>query len=130
MTWYSLVTAFGLCHLIGDFLLQTDWQARTKARGLSGGVAARALGAHVTSYSVGMLPALIWVAQERGVPTAAACLAAIAIPHAIQDDRRVLVAYARRVKGAEPEQEPMLMFWLDQVCHVLTLAALALIVAG
>ncbi len=130
MTWHSLLAAFGLCHLIGDFLLQTDWQARTKVHGLSGGVAARALGSHVLTYSLGMLPALIWLAQERSLATAAIALAAIAIPHAIQDDRRVLVAYARRVKGAEPEQEPMLMFWLDQVCHVLTLAALALVITA
>lgn len=130
MTWDSLVVALVLCHLIGDFLLQTDWQARHKAGGLGGGIHARALGAHVGGYVIGMLPAAVWIAQEHGIASGVLALIAIAVPHGIQDDRRLLAAYARRVKGADPEQEPLVMFWLDQAGHVLALGALALAVTA
>lgn len=131
MTWSSLLAAFVVCHLVGDFLVQTDAQAVGKAGGCSRDRrAARALGAHVCSYAVAMLPALWWIASERGTSVAAAALLAIVIPHAIQDDRRLLAAYARRIKGTDPDAEPLVMFGLDQTCHVVGLALLALAVAA
>ena len=39
MNWVSVFTAFLVAHMVGDYLFQTDWQARHKRGGLSGGVA-------------------------------------------------------------------------------------------
>ena len=49
VSWVSLFAAFLVAHMVGDYLFQTDWQARNKRGGLSGGVALRALTTHVTT---------------------------------------------------------------------------------
>ena len=36
MNWVSVFTAFLVAHMVGDYLFQTDWQARHKRGGLSG----------------------------------------------------------------------------------------------
>jgi Protein of unknown function (DUF3307) len=129
MTWTELLTALFIGHLVGDLVLQTEQQAINKAGGLSGDPrAARALAAHMVGYVLAMVPAAIWVASAgAGSVAALVMLAAIAIPHAIQDDRRLLVAYARRVKGMDPDREPLVMFGLDQAFHALTLCLTALV---
>ena len=44
MPWVEVFAVFTVCHLTGDYLLQTDWQARNKRGGLgSNPVARRAL---------------------------------------------------------------------------------------
>ena len=51
--------------MVGDYLLQTDWQARNKRGGLGGDpVARRALLTHVTTYTLAFVPALIWIARR------------------------------------------------------------------
>lgn len=130
MTWVELLAGFLVAHLVGDFFLQTEWQAVNKAGGLGRRPRARrALGAHLLSYAAAMAPALIWVGTQHGVVTALAALAAIVVPHAIQDDRRLLATYARRVKRTDPDAEPLVMFGLDQSGHVLALFLLAIAVA-
>ena len=59
MSWVSVFASFLVAHMVGDYLLQTDWQARNKRGGLSGGVALRALGMHVATYTLAFVPALI-----------------------------------------------------------------------
>lgn len=131
MTWSTLLMAFLICHLVGDFLFQTEAQAVGKAGGLtSGGGAARALAAHLCTYALAMAPALVWIGDQRGVWVAVASLVAVVIPHAIQDDRRLLAAYARRIKGTDPDAEPLVMFGLDQTGHAASLALLALAVCA
>ena len=39
MNWVSVLAVFLVAHMVGDYLFQTDWQARNKRGGLSGGVA-------------------------------------------------------------------------------------------
>jgi hypothetical protein len=34
MVWVEVFAAFGLCHLAGDYMLQTEWQAVHKFGGL------------------------------------------------------------------------------------------------
>jgi hypothetical protein len=34
MVWVEVFAAFGLCHLAGDYMLQTEWQALHKFGGL------------------------------------------------------------------------------------------------
>lgn len=124
MSWAEVLLALLVSHLAGDFLAQTDWQARMKAGGLSAGPARRALAAHMAGYAACFVPALVW-------PGAAALVAVlIVVPHAIQDDRRLLVAYARRVKRTDLDAEPVLAILVDQAAHAVTLFAVALLAAA
>ena len=36
VSWVSVFAGFLVAHMVGDYLLQTDWQARHKRRGLAG----------------------------------------------------------------------------------------------
>ena len=66
MSWVDVLAVFIVAHMVGDYLLQTDWQAKNKRGGLSGGVALRALSAHVATYTLAFVPALIWIGGELG----------------------------------------------------------------
>ena len=67
MSWVELFAAFVACHLAGDFVLQTDWQAIHKPGGLGRDpVARRALCAHIATYTLCFVPAIAWVAAENG----------------------------------------------------------------
>jgi hypothetical protein len=129
MTWIELYTAFFVSHLVGDYLLQTDWQARHKRAGLArhAGRARRALFTHISTYTLAFVPALLiddldvsllWV-----IPL-------IAVPHAIQDDGRLLHTYMRKVKGLDPEVNLPVSIAVDQTFHLLTLVGLALLLSG
>ena len=51
-----------VCHAAGDFLLQTDWQARNKQAGLgSDPLRRRALFTHIATYTLAFVPALVWI---------------------------------------------------------------------
>ncbi|MBO9534029.1 MAG: DUF3307 domain-containing protein [Solirubrobacteraceae bacterium] len=132
MNWAELFIVLIAGHLVGDFILQTEWQAVYKSGGLSGDrTRARALWTHVAWYSLSMLPALIWIAQSAGgVAAALGAFVVIAVPHAIQDDRRLLAAYARRVKHMDPDAEPLVMLGLDQSFHTVALLLTALAFAS
>ncbi|HET9153520.1 MAG TPA: DUF3307 domain-containing protein [Solirubrobacterales bacterium] len=117
-------------HLVGDFLLQTDWQATNKAGGLGGEpLHRRALLSHVVTYMLAFLPALVWIGIETDAAWAVVIAAAIAVPHAIQDDRRLLYAYMTRVKGAS-ETSSGLGVAVDQAFHTLFLFGTALLVVA
>lgn len=128
MRWEEVFAVFVVCHLAGDFLLQTDWQATHKHGGLSGNrVARRALFSHATIYTLVFIPAVIWIAAEKSA-LAVALLAVIFIPHLVQDDARVLIAWNRAVKrSALPPGEPIYMA-VDQAFHVVFLFGTALLV--
>ena len=68
------------------------------AKVLSGGQSLRALSAHVTSYTLAFTPAIVWVADDLSPAGVVGTVAAIFIPHFIQDDGRLLDLYLRRVK--------------------------------
>lgn len=126
MPWIELFAVLLVCHLVGDFLLQTDWQATHKRGGLGPDpVARRALVSHVSTYTLAALPALIWIGDERGLGWAVIGAALVFFPHLIQDDGRLVRAYAERVKGAT-DAAPSLLLMLDQSFHVVTLFAIAL----
>lgn len=131
MWWVEVFAVFVVSHLTGDYLLQTDWQACHKRGGLGGDpVALRALLAHITSYTLAFVPALVWIADDVGAGGAIAAGAAIALPHMVQDDGRLLAAYVRRVKGPGAAANPSVMGAADQSFHMLALFALALVVAS
>lgn len=117
-------------HLVGDFLLQTDWQARHKAGGLGREpLHRRALVSHVLTYMAAFIPALVWIGIETDAAWAVLIGLVIAIPHLIQDDRRLLYAYMARVKGLT-ETSSGLGVAVDQAFHTLFLFATALLVVA
>jgi Protein of unknown function (DUF3307) len=129
MAWVELFAVFLVCHLAGDFILQTNWQATHKHGGLGADPLARhALLSHVATYTLAYLPALVWIGVELNIGWAVAAAAMVAVPHMIQDDARLLRIWARRVKKLD-ERGGTVMLALDQSFHVVALLAAALIVA-
>lgn len=127
MDWTEVFAAFIVCHAVGDYLLQTDWQARNKRGGLGPDPERRrALLSHVTSYTLSFVPVLIalWDSLGAGVLGIAAL---IFIPHAIQDDGRLLTAYIRRVKGCDAVTVDSIFTSVDQSLHLVALFLLALL---
>jgi len=116
--------------MVGDYLFQTDWQARNKRGGLSGDrVAFRALFAHVTTYTLAFLPALIWIGDQLDAGWAILAAALIFLPHLILDDGRIVRAYLANVKRAEGF-DIGLAASVDQSFHVLSLFLVALLVGS
>lgn len=130
MSWVEVFTAFVVCHLVGDYLLQTDWQARHKRGGLARGApreARRALLTHIGTYTLAFVPAL--VVSDLGVQLLWV-IPAIAVPHLIQDDGRLLAAYMKRVKRLDPTENLPVSIAVDQTFHMLALLVLALLVGS
>ena len=131
MNWVSVFAAFLVAHMVGDYLFQTDWQARHKRGGLSGDrVAFRALvsprDAPTRSRS---LPALIWIGDELDAGWALLAAALIFLPHLVLDDGRIVRAYLANVKRAEGF-DVGLAASVDQSFHVLSLFLVALLVGS
>ncbi len=127
MDWPEVFAAFVVSHAVGDYLLQTDWQARHKRGGLGTDPARRrALFTHVTTYTVAFVPVLValWDSLGTGVLGVAAL---VFIPHLIQDDGRLLSSYIRRVKGGDAATVPAIFTSVDQSFHLVTLFFLALL---
>ncbi|HEY6696559.1 MAG TPA: DUF3307 domain-containing protein [Solirubrobacteraceae bacterium] len=130
MSWVSVFTAFLVAHMVGDYLFQTDWQARHKRGGLSGDrVAFRALVSHVTTYTLAFVPALIWIADQLDAGWALLSAVLIFIPHLVLDDGRFVRAYLTNVKRAEGF-DLGLAASVDQSFHVLSLFLVALLVGN
>lgn len=127
MTWVELFIAFVVSHLVGDYLLQTDWQARHKRGGLTlaAGEARRALFTHVSVYTLAFVPVL--ALSELGLELLWV-VPAIALPHLIQDDGRLLHTYMKRVKRLDPLENLSVSIAVDQTFHLLALLAVALLV--
>jgi len=129
VSWVSVFASFLVGHMVGDYLLQTDWQARHKRGGLGRDpVARRALVSHVTTYTLAFLPALIWIGDQVGAGWAVLTAALIALPHLVLDDGRFLRMYLRRVKRAETF-DVGLAASVDQSFHVLCLCLAALLLS-
>jgi hypothetical protein len=121
--------ARGLLRLppVGDYLLQTEWQALNKHGGLTGSaINRRALVSHICTCTLAFVPAMIWLwpSLHAGVFGVAAL---IAIPHLIQDDGTLLAAYARTVKKADITVNVVVGMLLDQAFHFLALFLTALV---
>ena len=127
MRWEEVFLVFLVCHVAGDFLFQTDWQAVNKRGGLTPGTdARRALTSHVLVYTLVFVPAVIWIATETSA-LALALLAVISIPHLIQDDGRILMSWNRLVKHSfVPPGDPVYMA-IDQSFHFVFLFGTALL---
>ncbi len=131
MEWFEVFAVFLVSHLVGDYLLQTDWQATHKRGGLGSDPDARqALGLHVLTYTVAFVPALIWLAGDLSAGAVVAVAAGIAIPHLVQDDGRLLGVYVQRVKGCDIVAFPLVGAAVDQTMHIVALFGLALLAAS
>lgn len=130
MDWPEVFAAFVVSHAVGDYLLQTDWQARNKHGGLAGGRAAaenrRALLAHVAVYTIAFVPVLVALWDSLGAGTLGVA-ALVAIPHLIQDDGRALTAYITRVKRCDADTARQIFTSVDQSFHLLALFLVALV---
>jgi Protein of unknown function (DUF3307) len=130
VNWVSVFAAFLVAHMVGDYLFQTDWQARNKRGGLSGDrIAFRALFTHVTTYTLAFVPALIWIGDQLDPGWAILAAALIFLPHLILDDGRIVRAYLANVKRAEGF-DIGLAASVDQSFHVLSLFLVALLVGS
>jgi hypothetical protein len=128
MLWVEVFAVFVICHLVGDFMLQTNWQATHKIGGLGHDpVSRRALLSHTLTYTAAFIPALIWIGAEIGAGWAVGVGALVAIPHFLQDDGRALDAYMRSVKGVGENPPPGLRLAVDQSGHFIALFLLALL---
>jgi hypothetical protein len=126
MPWVEVFAAFVVCHLVGDYLLQTDWQALHKRGGLGPDpLARRALFSHIVTYTLAFVPALVWLADDIGA-WAIATAALIGVPHWVQDDGRLLAAYIVRVKHTDPARHPSVAAAADQTFHFVALFLVAL----
>ncbi len=129
MTWVEVFIVFVMSHLVGDYLLQTNWQALHKRGGLAWGDrdAQRALFTHVTIYTLCFIPAL--VVAELGVELVWV-IPAIFLPHLIQDDGRLLQSYMKGVKRLDPKENLAVSIAVDQTFHLLALLILALAIGS
>lgn len=128
MPWVELFAVFLVSHAAGDFLTQTEFQAKNKHGGLgSDRVRRRALLSHAAIYLLCFAPALVWLAGETEPPAVGLTAAAIVVPHAIQDDGRVIGLWMRHVKRTE-YQPGVLAMAVDQTFHLVALFLVAVVV--
>jgi hypothetical protein len=128
LDWPSVFATFLVCHLSGDLLLQTEWQALTKVRGLDDPEGRRALIAHASTYTLAYVPALAWIGAGRTPARAAGTAALIGLPHILVDDGRFVRGWLREVKHS-PEPAPSLRLMVDQSFHVVCLFGAAMVAA-
>ena len=127
MAWVEVFALFIVCHLAGDYLLQTEWQATNKRGGLgTDPLRRRALVSHIVSYTLAFVPVFVWLGDDLDAFAVAGVAAGVALPHLVQDDGRLLSRYMDVVKKAPASQNVSVMAAVDQSFHVLTLLLLAL----
>jgi Protein of unknown function (DUF3307) len=127
--WPAVLLTLLASHLTGDFLVQTEWQAINKAGGLRHSRSRRALLAHVVAYTASFSPALVWVGRRTSVRRALVVGGAVALPHLVIDEGRLVDVWLRKVKRA-PQPPPGLSVAVDQSFHVLSLMGAALLAAA
>jgi Protein of unknown function (DUF3307) len=130
MPWVEVFALLLVSHLAGDFLLQTEWQARNKPGGLGRDpVARRALLSHVATYSLPLVPVLVWLGSEIGV-AAVGVGALVVVPHLLQDDGRPVLWFIRHVKRSPGRPDEVLFMAVDQSAHVVGLLGAALVASA
>ena len=126
MTWSSVLMALLVSHVVGDVLLQTDWEALNKRGGLTGSQSARALLKHLFTYTLAFVPALVWIGEDRSAARALEIAAVVALPHLLIDDGRLVAFWLERVKGAK-RPGLALTIAVDQSFHIVCLLGAALL---
>jgi hypothetical protein len=129
MSWSSALLALLISHVVGDVMLQTEWQAATKTAGLRVREGRRALLLHVASYMVAFLPALAWVAAQTSAWRAVLVGALVAAPHLLIDDGTLVRLWIREVKLASSPTQALTIA-VDQCFHLVCLLGAALVAAA
>lgn len=128
MPWIELFAVLLVSHAAGDFLTQTEFQAKNKHGGLGRDpVRRRALLTHAAVYLLCFVPGLVWLAGAEPATAVVATAAAIVVPHAVQDDGRVINWWMRKVKHTQYGPGVLAMA-VDQSFHLLALFILAVVV--
>jgi hypothetical protein len=115
--------------MVGDVLLQTDWQALNKVHGLAHALGRRALTRHVLTYMLAFIPALVLIGRSTTAWRAIAIGVLVGIPHLLIDDGTFVRFWLREIKGA-PRPGAGLVIATDQSLHVLCLLGAALVAAA
>lgn len=125
MTAGSLFVALLLAHLVGDWIVQTDRQARDKTASWL------AMAEHVVGYHLVMLAvlALVWPAGASELP-AFVIVVVSAATHTAIDRRRPTVWLMRHTRSGRLAEQTWGIFVVDQALHLTVLAVLALIIGG
>ena len=119
---------FFVSHHIGDYLLQTDFQALKKKGGLGDDdESRRALLHHGVTYTAAFVPALLGVARRTSLPRAVGVAALITLPHLAIDDGRLVNAYMTKVKRTPADVDADLTARVDQSMHLVCLLAAAFV---
>ncbi len=122
MPWVEIFTVFVVSHALGDYLLQTDFQALNKKGGLDGDEESRrALVNHGLTYTAAFVPALLGVARRTSLTRALLAAALVTGPHMVIDDGRLLRAYMEKVKKVDGDVDPTLVQNVDQSAHLVCL---------
>ena len=128
MPWVEVFVVFVVSHVVGDFILQTEFQAINKHHGLGRDpIHRRALAQHALTYTACFAPALVWLGTEYAAATLIATVLGVAVPHGLQDDGRAIRWWMRAVKHTEPAPG-MLAIFVDQSFHLVALLLLAVVV--
>lgn len=132
MSWVEVFAVLLVCHLAGDFILQTEWQAVNKHGGLVGGGPEnrRALLSHVVTYAIPFVPAFVWIAGDTGAGATIGGALVVLGTHFVQDDGALLKAYVLRVKKTKPPFGSPLWMAIDQSVHVVWLFSAALLIGS
>jgi uncharacterized protein DUF3307 len=128
VSWSEALLALLVSHAVGDILIQTEWQAQMKVRGVGDPLGRRALARHIATYTLAFLPALVWIGAERSILRAVAVGALVATTHLLIDDGRLVSAWLREVKRAA-DPTTALSIAVDQSFHILCLLGVALVAA-
>jgi len=129
MTWPAALLALLVSHLVGDFLLQTEWQAVNKVRGIGDAESRQALLRHIGTYTLACLPALVWIGHHTSAGRAVATGVLISGTHLLVDDGHLVRAWLRDIKHVERPALGLTVA-VDQTFHVVCLLGAALIAAG
>lgn len=118
----NLLDWFVLCHLVGDYLLQTEFEAMNKA---SGRFWNRAILSHCFKYALCFVP-ITWFYGLNWL-----WLAVIWGTHMLIDRRQLVLAW-RKYIAKSAENSIKNTFWLtiviDQIFHFIILALIAALV--
>jgi hypothetical protein len=115
----SLFDSLLITHLLGDWLLQTEWQALNKTRNW------RAMWSHVAVYHLLVL-IVLWIHFGFQDGRVYIVVAALALSHSFLDRRWPEIALMRALRIiVEREPERWLLITVDQVLHILLLALAA-----
>jgi hypothetical protein len=131
MSWSALFAAFLVSHLVGDFLLQTDWQARHKSGNpLREPAVRRALLSHGATYTLAFVPALVWLGDDQNAGVAVGIAALVTLPHLAIDEGSIVSWWIGNVKRYPEPVALHVRLAVDQSLHIVCLLGAALLAAG